>query len=60
MKTVHGEYEITVEGSEDQWIREMARISERHPLEHLEIRAADLEEIFFELYGDVAAEAHAD
>ena len=60
MKTVHGEYEITVEGSEDQWIREMARISERHPLEHLEIRAADLEEIFFELYGDHAAEAHAD
>lgn len=55
----HGEYELTVEGSEDQWIREMARISERHPLEHLEIRAADLEEIFFELYGDVGAEAHA-
>jgi ABC-2 type transport system ATP-binding protein len=58
LKSVHGEYEITVEGSEDRWIREMARISERHPLEHLEIRAADLEEIFFELYGDVAAEAH--
>ena len=52
---MQGEYEITVEGSEDQWIREMARISERHPLEHLEIRAADLEEIFFELYGEVAA-----
>lgn len=60
LKSVHGEYEITVEGSENQWIREMARISERHALEHLEIRAADLEEIFFELYGDVAAEAHAD
>ncbi len=60
LKTVQGEYEITVEGSEDKWIREMARISERYPLEHLEIRAADLEEIFFELYGDVAAEAHAD
>ncbi len=59
LKSVHGEYEITVEGSEDHWIREMARISERHPLEHLEIRAADLEEIFFELYGDAAAEAHA-
>jgi ABC-2 type transport system ATP-binding protein len=59
VKSEHGEYEITVEGSEDQWIREMARISERHPLEHLEIRGADLEEIFFELYGDVAAEAHA-
>lgn len=59
VKAVQGEYEITVEGSEDQWIREMARISERHPLEHLEIRAADLEEIFFELYGDVAAEAQA-
>jgi len=55
----HGEYELTVEGSEDQWIREMARISERHPLEHLEIRAADLEEIFFELYGDAAEEAYA-
>jgi len=51
----HGEYELTVEGSEDQWIREMARISEQYPLDHLEIRAADLEEIFFELYGDVAA-----
>ncbi len=58
-KVAGGEYEITVEGSEDQWIREMARISERHPLEHLEIRAADLEEIFFELYGDVALEARA-
>jgi ABC-2 type transport system ATP-binding protein len=57
MRADHGEYELTVEGSEDQWIREMARISERHPLEHLEIRAADLEEIFFELYGDVAEEA---
>jgi ABC-type multidrug transport system ATPase subunit len=60
LKVVQGEYEITVEGSEDHWIREMARISERHPLEHLEIRAADLEEIFFELYGDIAAGAHAD
>lgn len=60
VKSVRGEYEITVEGSEDQWIREMARISERHPLEHLEIRAADLEEIFFELYGHTAAGAHAD
>lgn len=58
LKADHGEYEITVEGSEDQWIREMARISERHPLEHLEIRAADLEEIFFELYGEVATEAN--
>jgi ABC-2 type transport system ATP-binding protein len=60
VKSEHGEYEITVEGSEDHWIREMARISERHPVAHLEIRGADLEEIFFELYGDVAAEAHAD
>lgn len=59
LKAVHGEYEITVEGSENQWIREMARISERHPLEHLEIRAADLEEIFFELYRDVSAGAQA-
>jgi ABC-2 type transport system ATP-binding protein len=60
IKAEHGEYEIAVEGSEDQWIREMARISERHPLEHLEIRGADLGEIFFDLYGDVAQEAHAD
>jgi ABC-2 type transport system ATP-binding protein len=59
LKASHGEYEITVEGSEDQWIREMARISERHPLEHLEIRAADLEEIFFELYGNGAQGAQA-
>ena len=60
LRVVQGEYEITVEGSENQWIREMARIADRHPLEHLEIRAADLEEIFFELYGEVAAEARAD
>ena len=60
LKDNRGEYELTVEGSEDQWIREMARISERYPLEHLEIRAADLEEIFFELYGAHALEAPAD
>ena len=60
LKADHGEYEFTVEGSEDQWIREMARISERYPLEHLEIRAADLEEIFFELYGDSARGASAE
>lgn len=60
VRSEHGEYELTVEGSEDQWIREMARISEQHPLEHLEIRGADLEEIFFELYSDIAAEARAD
>lgn len=59
LKEAGGEYELVVDGSEDQWIREMARISERHPLAHLEIRAADLEEIFFDLYGDSAAEAHA-
>jgi ABC-2 type transport system ATP-binding protein len=56
IKATNGEYELTVEGSEDQWIREMARISERYPLEHLEIRAADLEEIFFELYLDASGE----
>ena len=59
LKEVNGEYELVVEGSEDCWIREMARISERHPLEHLEIRAADLEEIFFDLYGHASTEKAA-
>jgi ABC-2 type transport system ATP-binding protein len=59
LKEVNGEYELVVEGREDQWIGEMARISERHPLAHLEIRLADLEEIFFDLYGHAAAEKAA-
>lgn len=59
LKASHGEYELKVEGSEDEWIRQMARVSEKYPLEHLEIRAADLEEIFFELYGETSAEAQA-
>lgn len=59
LKATHGEYELKVEGSEDEWIRQMARVSEQYPLEHLEIRAADLEEIFFELYGETNAEAQA-
>jgi len=47
-----GEIEMTVTGTEDQWIRHMAAISERWPLAHLEFRGANLEQIFVELYGD--------
>ncbi len=46
-----GEIVMTVAGSEDEWIRHMARISERWPLAHLEMRGASLEQIFLELYG---------
>jgi ABC-2 type transport system ATP-binding protein len=46
-----GEYVLVVEGSEDQWIRNMAMISERWPISNLEIRGANLEQIFFNLYG---------
>ncbi|MFN2433118.1 MAG: ATP-binding cassette domain-containing protein [Gemmatimonadota bacterium] len=46
-----GEVLLVVEGSEDEWIRKMARISERFPLARFEIRGATLEEIFVELYG---------
>ncbi len=45
-----GEIVMTVEGREDEWIRHMAKISERWPLSHFEIRGASLEEIFIELY----------
>jgi ABC-type multidrug transport system ATPase subunit len=45
------EIEMTVEGTEDEWIRHMARISERWPFSHFEIRGANLEQIFLELYG---------
>ena len=47
-----GEFEMVVEGTEDEWIRKMARLSERWPLSHLEIRGANLEQIFLELYGN--------
>ncbi len=46
-----GEFVLVAEGSEDEWIRKMARISARWPLAHLEIRGANLEQIFLELYG---------
>ena len=49
-----GEIELVVEGTEDEWIRNMARISERWPLSHLEMRGANLEQIFVELYGAAA------
>jgi ABC-2 type transport system ATP-binding protein len=45
-----GEIVLTVEGSEDEWIRKMARISESCRLSHLQIRGANLEQIFLELY----------
>jgi ABC-2 type transport system ATP-binding protein len=47
-----GEVSMVVEGSEDQWIRNMARISERWPLVHFEIRGVTLEQIFIQMYGD--------
>lgn len=46
-----GEIVMTVEGSEDEWIRKMARVSETCRLSHLQIRGANLEQIFLELYG---------
>ncbi len=46
-----GEIEMVVEGSEDEWIRKMARISERWPLSHLEILGVNLEQIFLQMYG---------
>ncbi len=46
-----GEVTMVVEGTEDEWIRRMARISERWPFGQFEIRGASLEEIFLELYG---------
>jgi len=45
------EYDIVVSGTENEWIRHMANLSERWPLAHLEINAASLEEIFMQLYG---------
>jgi ABC-2 type transport system ATP-binding protein len=47
-----GEVEMVVEGTEDAWIRNMARISERWPLSHLEIHGVNLEQIFLQMYGD--------
>ncbi len=46
-----GEFQLVAEGTEDEWIRKMAQLSERWPLSHLEIRGANLEQIFLELYG---------
>jgi ABC-2 type transport system ATP-binding protein len=51
LENMDGEIVMTVEGAEDEWIRRIARISERLPLAHFEIRGASLEEIFVELYG---------
>ena len=45
-----GEIILTVEGSEDEWIRKMARVSEQCRLAHLQIHSASLEEIFLDLY----------
>lgn len=47
-----GEIEMAVEGAEDSWLREIAKISERWPVSHFEIRGANLEQIFFDLYGE--------
>ncbi|MCI0352483.1 MAG: ABC transporter ATP-binding protein [Acidobacteriales bacterium] len=45
------EFELIVEGKEDEWIQKMAALSARFPLSRFEIRAASLEQIFVELYG---------
>jgi ABC-type multidrug transport system ATPase subunit len=54
MEEVDGEVTMRVEGTEDGWIRSVARLSERWPLAHFEIRGATLEDIFVELYGTAA------
>ncbi|MGE0406278.1 MAG: ABC transporter ATP-binding protein [Candidatus Korobacteraceae bacterium] len=51
MEEKDGEYALVVEGSEDEWIRNMAMISQRWPISNLEFRGASLEQIFFDLYG---------
>ncbi len=51
-----GEIVMTVAGNEDEWIQAMARLSERWPLAHLEMRGASLERIFLELYGSGGGE----
>jgi ABC-2 type transport system ATP-binding protein len=52
LKNEGGEIELVVEGTENDWIRRIAGLAERWPLAHFEIRGADLEQIFVELYGD--------
>jgi ABC-2 type transport system ATP-binding protein len=49
-----GRFELVLHGTENQVVQALARISENWPLAGLEIRAAGLEEIFFELFGDAA------
>ena len=46
-----GEVSMVVEGSEDEWIRKMAAISEKFSLAHFEIRGVNLEQIFLQMYG---------
>src|SRR5262249_7255986 len=45
------EFELVVEGKEDEWIQKMAALSASFPLSRFEIRAASLEQIFVDLYG---------
>jgi ABC-2 type transport system ATP-binding protein len=60
LKDGSGEIELVVEGSENEWIRKIAGLSERWPLAHFEIRGADLEQIFVELYGSRESEEVAE
>jgi ABC-2 type transport system ATP-binding protein len=46
------EFELIVEGREDEWIQKMAALSARFPLARFEVRAASLEQIFVDLYGN--------
>ena len=50
---------MVVEGSENEWIRKMAQISERWPLAHFEIRGVNLEQIFLQMYGGDSPENRA-
>ena len=43
---------LKLEGKEAEWIQKMAALSARFPLSRIEIRAASLEQIFVELYGE--------
>ncbi len=54
-----GEYELVVEGQEDEWLQKLARLSASFPLARFEVRSASLEQIFVELYGGYPSERGA-
>ncbi len=50
-----GGFALTVAGDENEWIRRVADLASRHPLSRFELSAADLEDVFIEVYGGSAA-----